>query len=177
MYTIEVSSQQAHIAIEESSLCDVVRKTLADDGVNSATISIAIVDDPTIAVLNEQYLGHEGPTDVLSFLLECDSTPDESESNDSPQKTNASVNADKRHGFGKRIEGEIIISAETARQSAAEYDWKPEAELVLYLVHGLLHLCGYDDLEESDRKEMRQREVEAFSHLGLVPHYNESETL
>jgi probable rRNA maturation factor len=63
--------------------------------------------------------------------------------------------------------GELVISAETAARVAAEYDLDPEVEIALYLVHGLLHLCGYDDRDEPDRIRMRRQEDEILDALGL----------
>ena len=103
--------------------------------------------------MNRQYLEHDYGTDVLSFLLECDPepTPDE----------------EVPRGRGKRIEGEIIVSAEMAKQSAADFSWSPWEEFVLYVVHGLLHLAGYDDLSDSEREIMQSREQQMLSLCGM----------
>ena len=167
-YTIQIANQQDDVDIDDAFLVRVVDTALTEEGIVGATISVAIVDDDAIAVLNQQYLNHEGPTDVLSFLLECESAAGHEGIVEGA--SDASTTTD-RLGFGKRIEGEIILSAQTALKTAAEYGWKPESELVLYLVHGLLHLCGYDDLAESDRHLMRRREVKVLSHWDLVPDY------
>ena len=58
-----------------------------------------------------------------------------------------------------------------AAQRAAEYQWTPHEELILYLVHGLLHLCGYDDLTPAERRIMRAREKEILAYWNLTPHY------
>ena len=71
------------------------------------------------------------------------------------------------------IEGEVIVSAEMALQMAEQYHWHGADELCLYLVHGLLHLCGYDDLTEVEQIVMRQREREILRHWNLTPHYAE----
>jgi probable rRNA maturation factor len=60
-----------------------------------------------------------------------------------------------------------------AKQLAAKYRWKPLDELTLYVVHGLLHLCGYDDRSSKELALMRQRESEMLAEWNLSPHYVE----
>jgi probable rRNA maturation factor len=62
-----------------------------------------------------------------------------------------------------------VVSAETARRRAPEFGWPPHQELTLYLVHGLLHLCGYDDTTPGEEQLMRRRESEVLALLGLKP--------
>ena len=70
-------------------------------------------------------------------------------------------------GTGKTIDGEVIVSSEYAAKLAPEFGWEPLEELTLYIVHGLLHLCGYDDLTEAALPVMRQREREVLALIGL----------
>ena len=74
---------------------------------------------------------------------------------------------------GAAIEGEIIASAEMAVSMAADGKWSAEAELILYIVHGLLHICGYDDLTPEEKCIMRARERAVLSELGLTAIYAE----
>lgn len=67
------------------------------------------------------------------------------------------------------LEGELIVSTETALREAAAHGWTPADELLLYVVHGLLHLCGYDDLTDEARPVMRAREREVLAGWQLVP--------
>ncbi len=108
-----------------------VRAVLADEGVSEAEISLAIVDDREIRELHRRYLGEDEPTDVLSFVL------DRSEN---------------------RLEGEVIASADTARRVAARYSNSASDELLLYVIHGTLHLVGYRDDTRRAKSEMRARE-------------------
>jgi len=127
-----------------------------------AEISIGIVDDAQIHVINRQFLAHDCPTDVISFLLDGGGEV-------KPRRG-------ERRGAGKSIGGEIVISAETARRSASEFNTTPARELELYLVHGLLHLCGYDDLSPSEKRLMRRREAEALRewHAARAPRRRQS---
>ena len=126
-----------------------MRQVLAEEGIQRATISLAVVDDPTIHDLNRRFLQHDYPTDVLSFVL--DSGP----------------------GY---VDGEVIVSADTATAAAARYGWTRDDELLLYVIHGALHLVGYDDQTPAAQQAMRDRERLLLRHFGLVPRYDELES-
>lgn len=128
-------------SFSNTQLRDLVREVLTDHGVSEAEISVAIVDDKEIHDLNQRFLQHDYPTDVLSFVLERD---------------------------GSRLEGEIVASAETAARCADEYGGSAEHELLLYVLHGTLHLVGYDDHSPADRQQMRAREQEYLQRQGIV---------
>lgn len=161
-YEVEIDDSQKALTVDHQRLCDIVRSTLAAERCASASISLAIVDNETIHELNIRYLQHDFPTDVLSFLLESEL-----------DEASLPIPKGAPRGCGKRLEGEIIVSAEMAKQSAAKYLWKPLDELTLYVVHGLLHLCGYDDRSNKELGVMRQRESEVLVEWDLTPHYAE----
>jgi probable rRNA maturation factor len=128
---IEVANQQQSHPIQDERLAAAVRRVLADRGIREGEVSIAVTDDPTIHELNRRYLQHDYPTDVLSFLLE--SAP-------------------------ARLAGEIVISAETAKRMAPAYAWSTDDELLLYAIHGALHLAGFDDTTPREAATMREKE-------------------
>jgi probable rRNA maturation factor len=146
MIRIDIANEQSLLAIDEPRLREGISRVLAGEDIHHASISLAILDDAAIRPLNAQYLGHDYATDVLSFVLER--------------------SAD-------RLEGEIIASAGTAIRSAARFGWQPADELLLYVIHGALHLVGYDDLTPEKQARMRDREREHLAHFGLVPRYVE----
>ncbi|NQV22918.1 MAG: rRNA maturation RNase YbeY [Rhodopirellula sp.] len=154
MYEIDVANHQECLTIDEEFVRNIVRQTLESEQVTAATISVAIVDNAQIHQLNRKFLNHDYETDVLSFLLEesCDLAGDQQ--------------ADAPRGTGKTIDGEIIVSTEMAIDMAADYAWDAIDELTLYIVHGLLHLCGYDDLTAEELPIMRERECHVFEVLG-----------
>ena len=154
MYQVDVADNQDCLPVDAEAVREVVRQTLEAEQVSAATISIAIVDNPTMHELNRQYLNHDYETDVLSFLLECSGGSEEEPAN-TPR------------GTGKTLDGEIIVSSEYAAKLAPDFGWQPLDEMTLYIVHGLLHLCGYDDLTEGELPVMRQREAEVLAILGL----------
>lgn len=146
MLKVAINNQQTAQKVDRQQLKEAVKRVLAGEGHESALISIAVVDDATIHQLNRQYLQHDYPTDVLSFVLE-----------DEPQ----------------HLEGEIIISAEYAAAHAAEFGWTAQNEMLLYIIHGTLHLVGYDDLEPGPQAKMRAQERVYLATFGLTPKYDE----
>ena len=100
-------------------------------------ISVAIVDDQAIQEINRQYLNHDYPTDVISFDL----TDHDAKQHDEPY-----------------LEGEVIVSWQTAHRVASENQWDPALELLLYVVHGMLHIVGLDDCSPAQTQQMRERE-------------------
>ncbi|MEI8375756.1 MAG: rRNA maturation RNase YbeY [Planctomycetota bacterium] len=136
---IEIANEQTHLPLDRRLVRRAVRTVLRDAGLRKARISVAVVDDATIARLNWQYLRHRGPADVLSFLL------------------------DQSDG----LEGEVIVGAQTALRTAPHYGWPPHDELLLYVIHGTLHLVGQDDASPALRAEMQKRETEVLKKLGI----------
>lgn len=109
-------------------------------------VSISFVDDTAMAELNERFRGMEGPTDVLSF--ECDNIDDDITAADGPSCPVYEL-------------GDIIIAPDVAARQSTEFGNSFEQEVSLLIVHGLLHLCGYDHIvdEEAEVMETREREL------------------
>jgi probable rRNA maturation factor len=137
---VEISDTQAHLAVDRASIEQLVAVVLRAEGRDRAAISIALVDDQTIHSLNRKHLGHDWPTDVITFPLAAADDP--------------------------VLTGELVISAETAVRSAHELGVDAWDELKLYVVHGLLHLCGYDDGDETVALAMRERESEMMAQVN-----------
>src|SRR5438309_2013977 len=114
---------------------------LEGEDIREAEISLAFVDNSTIRQLNKRYLQHDEPTDVLSFPLSEAET--------------------------RRLVGELVIGAEVAKAQAENRGHPIQAELALYVIHGLLHLCGYDDEDAADAAVIHQRERLYLHQLGL----------
>ena len=111
-------------------------------GVGRAEISIAIVDDPTIRQLNQQYLQHDYETDVISFVLDWNET-------------------------ARALLGQLIVSTDTAATLAQDVGSTMQEELLLYVIHGMLHLVGYDDKQPAAAIEMRAAEKEYLSRFNI----------
>jgi len=115
-----------------------VRATVADHPIQ--TISVAVVDDATIASLHKRYLNDDRATDVLAFDLR-----------DDPEDI--------------AIEGEIVVSAETARRQALSLGLTEGGEVLRYVIHGVLHLLGHRDKTAAQRKQMRLQEDRILAAL------------
>lgn len=114
-------------------------------------VDITIVDDAEIHTLNRDYRNVDRSTDVLSFALD-------EESEDEPKLVG---------GPEEHLLGDIVISAETAARQAEEFGHGLEREIVYLAVHGLLHLLGYDHINDADKAVMRAKEEEALREIRL----------
>jgi probable rRNA maturation factor len=140
MLSVPVANNQTRHAIETALLSRAARTVAEEYGFQEGEISIAVVDDATMHALNRRYLDHDYPTDVLSFLLEQE---------------------------GERLEGEIIVSADYASREAPKYGWTLREELALYVVHGALHLVGYDDTTPEAKAIMQEQETVFLRKLAI----------
>ena len=141
-FEIDVAVRQTALEVDQRIIVQAVEMILRDAAVARTEISVALVDDPTIHQLNRQYLDHDDATDVLSFVFQRDRD---------------------------LLEGEVIVSADTAVSRAAEFGWTAAEELLLYVIHGTLHLVGYDDGTSDERAEMLARERDCLLRLGIEP--------
>jgi probable rRNA maturation factor len=157
-FSIAVVSRQRAMRVDRRRLIRLAQSVLRQEQVASAEISVAILDDREIHAVNRQFLNHDYPTDVISFVLDC--RVDKVASGKSPKND--------RRGTAKVIDGEIVISAQTAVRNSASYGSDPQNELALYLVHGLLHICGYDDQTSIEKRLMRRREAEALLAFDIL---------
>lgn len=150
-YQVAITHRQSS-SIADGVLRHAVEVTLAEEQVSAAEISLVLTDDAEIHRINRDFLGHDYPTDVISFRLDDDQPL--------PHNSTASPTV---------LDGELIISLETAARAATDVGWSLESEVILYVVHGLLHLCGYDDLTDQARPLMRRRERDILTKLNRVP--------
>ena len=114
-------------------LYEVIDHTLEHEKVNNAVFSIVFVDDDEIHTMNREYRGVDRVTDVISFALEDNSDLVYNEI---------------------RVLGDIFICIPQMKRQANEYGHSEKRELALLTVHGMLHLLGYDHMNEEDEKEM-----------------------
>lgn len=117
---------------------------------DSCEISVTIVDNETIKELNSQTRGIDRETDVLSFPL----------GENGEYEVNYATNA--------LLLGDIVISLPKALEQAQEYGHSTEREIAFLTVHSMLHLLGYDHIEEDDRVVMRAREEEILNYMGIT---------
>jgi probable rRNA maturation factor len=127
-------------------LAAIARNALQAEKLEDCELGIVITDDETVRSLNREYAGEDSATDVLSFSLR------EGEEFVSPE--------------GAERLGEVIISLPTARRQADDAARPVDDEVAHLLVHGILHLLGYDHTGEGEGRVMRSREEQilAFIH-------------
>jgi probable rRNA maturation factor len=141
MIRVAVTCPQETVGIDRGLVRRAARTVLMGEGVKNAQISLAFVDNVTIQRLNRRYLNHNRPTDVLSFPL---------------------------GGANDRIlSGEIVVGAEVAAAEANRRGTDVQVEAALYVIHGVLHLCGLEDKTRAGVAEMRKRESHYLRQLGL----------
>jgi len=143
--TVDVSDRQRVLRLSAAGIRRLVRRALSAQRVVRAEIGVVLLDDRRIAALHRRWLGVPGPTDVITFDLAPAAGP---------------------VGDGV-VRGDIVASVETARRMARVVGWTPRQELAYYLVHGVLHLTGHDDVDPADRRAMRARERAVLRACGL----------
>lgn len=146
---ILIKNQQKIIKINRKKIREIIRKILQQLKIDEQVeVSILFTTDKFIKSLNKKYRGIDEPTDVLSFSLQEGIVK-------SPEV------------LGNRLLGDVIISTETAQRQADTLNHSVEKEVILLLIHGLLHLIGYDHIEEEDSKVMRQKEMELLNNFDF----------
>ena len=118
-------------------------------GVENGEVSVTLTNNEYIHTLNREYRGIDRPTDVLSFAL------------------NESEEPDVEDGPDVNVLGDLVISVERAKEQAADYGHSVKREIAFLTVHGMLHLLGYDHMEEEDRLEMEAEQRFVMEKLGI----------
>jgi probable rRNA maturation factor len=136
------------VAVDRRKIGAAARRILDRLGYKGYELTVVLVDDREITRLNRQYFRRDRPTNVISFPM-MDGTP-------------VSVRA--------RMLGDVVISAETAKRDAEEVGKKGEDEILFLLIHGILHLTGYDhEGTKKERMEMEAKEKDLFARLANPP--------
>jgi probable rRNA maturation factor len=142
--------------VDGRALVSTTKKLLAAVDEGDASLSLTLVDDESIRELNRDHRGKDKPTDVLSFPLFDE--------------------GDAAHDGVERMLGDVVISVETARRQAAEYDAPLQRELYRLLIHGLLHVKGHDHEEVRERAAMEAEERRLAAYIGMPWPYAEGPT-
>jgi probable rRNA maturation factor len=162
---IYAADEQHDHEIDLDRYVELARGALTDEGVHGlAEVSLIFADAPTIADLNQQFMGREGPTDVLSFPIDVEPEP----SGRVPDAGGSGPGEPPLPEIPQLI-GDVVICPAVAARNAVEHDVALEDEVALLVVHGVLHLLGWDhDLDEgAEQMEAREREL-------LARHYRPS---
>lgn len=142
---IQIENRQAKFKIDRRNIRNTVSIIFNVLNFSDKEISISFTDDETIKQLNKQYLGRNNPTNVLSFSM-------------------------REGDFGNinpKIMGDIIISLETAHRDAVKGNLSMEQEIDFLLIHGILHLSGYnhENTSKEEAAKMKHKEIELFNKL------------
>jgi probable rRNA maturation factor len=130
--------------VDGRALVATAKRLLSAAGEEDSALSLTLVGDKSIRELNRDYRGKDAPTDVLSFPMERSPAPE-----------------------AERLLGDVVISVETAARQAAEYDATLQREIYRLLIHGLLHLLGYDHVLAAQRRLMEQEERRLAAAIAL----------
>lgn len=140
---IIIKNLQDKVPVSPKKARKTVQKVLSTEGVRkSGEITLCFVNNKKIKELNLKYLGRNNPTDVIAF--------------------NITDPKDKKNIFA-----DIAISSDTAVENARAFHTTPLFELYLYVIHGVLHILGYDDRKQTDKLAMRKKESKYLKVLGL----------
>lgn len=140
---ILVIQNQNDLKISSFSVKKVVLEFLFVANVHFDEVSIHFVDNETMCDLHAEYFDDPSPTDCISFPM------------------------DDLEEIGYRVMGDLFVCPKTAIDYVMSAGGDVYQELTLYVIHGLLHLIGFDDVEEGDRLEMRKAETTHLEHLRL----------
>ena len=144
---IWISNRQRKVIISPEKIRKKAEKILNALGWSEAELSLTLISDRPMALLNRQTFGRRGPTNVISFPLHPTPVP----------------------GGPPPLLGEVVISLETCARQAQESGWPPEELFDFFLIHGILHLLDYDhDTPEHEaRMEAKTRELMTLLYPGI----------
>lgn len=140
---IYISNEQKDLKIDEDDVEKLVREVVSFEGLRYDEVSIHFVDTESICSLHNEYFNDPSPTDCISFPMDQD------------------IQEEDPH----KVLGDVVVCPETAIKYAKANACDTYEELTLYTVHGLLHLMGYDDIEEQDIQKMREAEDRHMKNL------------
>lgn len=138
---VNVHQHQKDLRLPSTKVKALTKAVLGFEGVLCDEVDVHLIDNAEMCRLHELYFDDPSPTDCISFPL--DDTPCE----------------------GYRVLGEIFVCPAAAIEYVKTHKGTPLQETVLYIVHGLLHLVGYDDIKIKDRKKMRAAEKRHMQYL------------
>lgn len=138
---IPVVNRQRRVPVRAADVRRAVAATFAHEGAGEPDVGVVLVNDQVIHELNREHLDHDWPTDCITFDYGDDPAPD-------------------------GLRGEVVASSETALREAVERGTSPRHELLLYVVHGVLHLLGWDDDTPARRDAMNARAAAILREVG-----------
>ena len=140
---IKVKNLQKKVKIKNSIVKKWAEKALVELKKEKAELSVLLVDDAQIKKLNYQYRQENTPTDVLAFRM----------------------GEGRFSSFNSGLLGDVVISPERAKAQAKRFSNSLEREICLYLIHGILHLTGYQDETEASKRRMEKKQEEILKQI------------
>jgi probable rRNA maturation factor len=159
---IYAADEQHEHAVDLDRWVGLARAVLAEEGVRGpAEVSLLFVDEASIAALNQQFMGRAEPTDVLSFPIDVDDEP-----TGRVPDAGGTGPVEPAPPEIPQLIGDIVICPRVAARNARDHECSLDDEVALLVVHGVLHLLGWDheEDEEAERMEARERELLARHH-------------
>lgn len=141
---IHIFNQQKDLKVSLSFFRKIIKEVIHFEGQDCQEVTVHFVDTQTICRLHDEFFDDPSTTDCISFPIDED-----------PSDSN-------------RVLGEIFVCPETAITYASAHEANPLEETVLYVIHGLLHLMGYDDIKKNNRAQMRAAERRHLKHLEAL---------
>jgi len=136
--------------VDSRAVVAAAKRLLAAVGESDASLSLSLVGDAEMRTINREHRGKDRPTDVLSFAIDGEAP-----------------GAPRRRGGPERLLGDVVISVETARRQAVDYDATLQEEIYRLLIHGLLHAIGHDHVRPGERRAMQREERRLAGTIGL----------
>jgi probable rRNA maturation factor len=156
---IYAADEQHDVAIDLEGWIDLARGALVDEGVHPpAEVSLLFCDETTIAALNQQFMNKLGPTDVLSFPIDYEDEP-------SGRNPDAGTTGPGEPVVSEipQLIGDIVICPSVAARNAIDHECSTDDEIALLVVHGVLHLLGWDHEVDAEAEKMEARERELLA--------------
>ena len=141
--TVEIVSSQEAVRVPRKRIAEVAAKIARQEGIRVSHIEIAVAAEDEMAAMNRRYLHHAGATDVLSFDLSDDVTDG--------------------------LVGQVVVCGDVAAREAPIHGHSAQRELLLYVIHGLLHLTGYDDKTPRLAARMHAKAEELLAEVYPLP--------
>jgi len=153
----------AHFDFDEKELADLVGEAVLDElGIEyEAQVGLTLTDNEGIRIINAEQRDIDAPTDVLSFpMLECETAGDLSAAYDDI----TSFDPDS----GDLMLGDIVINTDRVKSQALEYGHSEKREFAFLVCHSMLHLCGFDHMEEADEVLMTEKQKKILEGMGIT---------
>ncbi|MEA2785646.1 MAG: putative rRNA maturation factor [Candidatus Eremiobacteraeota bacterium] len=161
---IYLANRTRGAGLDTRAFANVLERLLAEIGERGTSVSLTFVRDAEMRELNRAHRDKDAPTDVLSFPLYA---PDAFDRSGSTRPVLAQDGAE-------RMLGDIVVSVDTARRQAAEYDAPLAREVERLLIHAVLHLAGHDHVDAGERAVMEAEERRLADAIGMPWPYLES---